>query len=174
MLLVAGAFAAPLTFSAADGSIGWSCVASLHDFTGRARAWSGELDPDNGLGLLSIAVAGLSTQLGPRDSRMQQYAFDVQNFPALTFAVRRVTGSLDALRARAGGGTLDLEGTLTMRDVSRPLTVGATFAWEGDALRLRGELPLSWRDWNVPDPSVVLSTLDPGVTVNFDVLGRPS
>lgn len=174
MLLVAGALAAPLAFSAADGSIGWSCVASLHDFTGRARDWSGALDPDTGLGVLSVAVAGLSTQLGPRDSRMQQYAFDVQSFPALTFTVRRVAGSLDALRSRAGGGMLDLEGTLTIRDVSRPLTVGASFAWEGDALRLRGEVPLSWPEWSVPDPSVVLSTLHADVTVNFDVLGRPS
>lgn len=173
MLLLSAALAAPLSMAPADGQIGFRASASLHDFDGRAESFTGAFDPAAGVGQLVIPVVGLRTGLGPRDSRMQEFALDRLHFPEVRLSVDRVSGTLDALRAGQGGGTLNMAGTLTIRDVSRPISVPATFAWEGEALRLTGALPLRWTDWGVPDASTVLSTLGPELTITFDVLGRP-
>ncbi len=173
MLLVAVALAAPLLVSPADGQIGFRAVATLADFGGRAETFSGTFDPVVGAGLLVIPVASLRTGLGPRDSRMQEFALERLHFPEIRLVVDRVSGTLDGLRSGQGGGTVNLWSQLTIRDVTRPLSVPATFAWEGDALRLTGSLPLRWSDWGVPDASTVLSTIGPEVTIQFDVLGRP-
>ena len=72
------------------------------------------------------------------------------------------------------GGDIVLVGTLTLRDVTLPVRVAASYAWEGEALRLRGRHSLLWADWNIPDPSILLSTVRPEVTVIFDLIASPS
>lgn len=174
LLVLAGlASAETLMFTAADGRIGFHCVATLHEFDGRAGQFTGTFDPVAGRGRLVVVASSLSTGLGPRDSRMLYYALDAVQFPAIELKVERVGGEVDLLASRAGSGNLTLAGALTVRGVTRPVEVPARFTWEGAALRLAGSLPLDWTDYGIPDPSVVLSTLSPDLRVDFDVLARP-
>jgi polyisoprenoid-binding protein YceI len=168
------AWAAVLAVAPDRGTLGFELPASLHAVSGRAPAFGGTLDTDALTGALTIDAGALTTGLGPRDSRMTWHCLEVARFPTIALAVNRIDGATEGLRAGAGSGAVTLEGTLTIRDVTRPVAILASYAWEGDALRLRGRHALAWTDWSIPDPSTLLSTVSPELTVTFDVLASPS
>ena len=174
LVALASARAAVLAVTPDAGTIAFELPASLHLVEGRAPRFDGRLDTSALTGALTVDAASLTTGLGPRDSRMTWHCLDATRFPTIALAVARIEGAVAGLRAGSGSGAITLEGALTIRDVTRSVVIAATYAWEGDALRLKGRHPLSWADWNVPDPSILLSTVSPQMTVSFDVLASPS
>lgn len=170
----ATAWAAALAVAPGGGTLTFELPASLHVVEGRALVFDGKLDTDALTGALTIDASALTTGLGPRDSRMTWHCLEVARFPTIALVVTGIDGAVDGLRAGAGSGAVTLEGTLTIRDVTRPVAILAAYAWEGDALRLRGRHALAWGDWSIPDPSTLLSTVSPELTVTFDVLASPS
>lgn len=168
VLALVRAHAADLAFSEADGSVRLRMTGSLGDFEGRAGAFRGTFSPDTGTGALVVPVRSLTTGLGPRDSRMHVFCLDAATFPEVRFVVRDARG----LRGE-GEGSATLAGDLTVRDVTRAVDVPVTWAWEGPNLHIEGEYAMDWSLWNVPDPTVVLAAMDPGVRVVFDVVAKP-
>lgn len=168
------AHAAELAFREADGRLRMALSSDLHAFGGEARRFSGTFSTDALTGEVVVPVEALTTGLGPRDSRMRQWCLEVARFPDVRFEVARVRGGVDGLRAGAGAGTAVFTGPLTIRDVTREVEVPVTWSWEGGNLRIRGRLDLDWTSWNVPDPAVVIATLAPAMSVEFDVIARPS
>jgi polyisoprenoid-binding protein YceI len=155
------------------GGISFAVDSSAGEVRGRADVFTAMIDPEAGTGSVVIAASGLTTGFGPRDQRMLVYALDVPTFPEVRFDLERIEGSLAELRARSGDGALRLAGRLTVRDITAPVALTATFAWEGEALRLRGDHELRWADFGVPDPSVVIARVADTVRVHFDLLGKP-
>ena len=174
LALVAWVHASPLALDPARGAIRAHARASLHDFEIEATAFTGSIDPSAGTGTLELAVAGLTTGVGPRDARMRGWCLDEGTHPLVRYSVRRVEGDTAGLRAGIGSGDLLLQGELQLREATRTLAVPASYAWEGGALRLRGRVPLRWGDWGLPDPAVAIATLGPELTVSFDVLTVPA
>ncbi|MFZ5477969.1 MAG: YceI family protein [Myxococcota bacterium] len=155
-----------LSFTEADGRIGFTAEGSLGAFEGRATDFGGAISPATGAGELIVPAGALTTGLGPRDSRMLRWCLEAERFPEIRFTL--TGGPLGE-----GGGAV-LKGRLTVRDVTRDVEIPATFSWEGPNLRLQGRYEMDLRDWNVPDPAVVLATMDPTFAVTFDVVARPS
>ncbi len=168
----AEAAAAVLAVSSGDGALGFHNTATLHAFDGSARTFDGQIDTAALTGRLSVQAASLTTGLGPRDSRLLSWCLEAPRFPTIELVVSSITGAVEGLRAAAGAGTVTLVGTLTVRDTTREVAIPAAYAWEGTNLRLNGRYELAWPDWNVPDPSIVLSKLDPDMVVTFDLLAR--
>lgn len=167
---VAAALAAPQPLSAAPGGgVAFRGTSSAGPVAGRVDVFSASLDLAAGTGLFTAEAASLTTGLGPRDQRMLVYALDVATFPEVRFEVTRVDRPRDASPL---DGPMSLLGTLTLHGVSVPLTVAATAANDGGRLRLRGEVPLTLADFGVPDPSVVIASFAPTVTVTFDLIGE--
>ena len=133
------------------------------------------LHPDELRALAEALPLALSIMLrrSPRDSRLLTWCLEVARFPTIELSVTRIDGAIDGLRAGAGTGTVTLHGTLTLRDLTREVAIPAAYAWEGPNLRIKGRYDMKWTDWNLPDPSTVLSTVAPDMYVRFDVLGRP-
>ena len=171
-LWIALARGAVLSFGSTDGSIGFHAVASLHEFDGKAGNFSGSLDTTLLTGTLVLQAASLTTALGPRDERMREYCLETEHFSDIRFDVSSITGSLEGFQAQRGSGGIFLVGLLTIRDVSQKMQVPATYSWENGGLRLTGRVPLHWADFGIPDPSVVMSTLSPEITVQFDILAK--
>jgi len=142
---------------------------SLGELEGTA-AFTGQLDTRTLKGTLTVPAASLTTGSGPRDTRLRSYCLEESTFPAITFVVSGVTGDTKALQSGAGKGTVALVGTLTIRDVSRPITVPASFSYDGGALHLAGRYDLRWAEYGVPDPAVVISALSPDMYVTFDLV----
>ncbi len=167
LLLAALASAAPLTLDTASSKLGFTVGSTLEEVTGTARAFTGTLDPEARSGRLEVTAAALRTGLGPRDARLLAYALEVTRFPTITYTVADARGL-----AAKGGGEAILRGSLTIRDVTLPLDVPVHYGWEGTSLRLSGRVELSWADFGVPDPSVLVATVTPQVSVTFDVVTR--
>jgi len=168
------ALAAVLGVSPERGSVSFELPASLDTVRGRAPAFAGSLDTERLTATVTFEAASLTTGLGPRDSRMRWHCLEAPLFPTITLVVTRIEGAVAGLHAGAGTGDVTLVGTLAIRDVVRPVRVAATYAWEGGAVRLKGRHALAWAEWNIPDPSTLLSTVNPEMTVTFYLLASPS
>jgi polyisoprenoid-binding protein YceI len=173
LLLSSLAFAAPFRFAPEDGTLGFHAVASLHEFDGKAGDFSAEFDPTTGKGLLTVGVKSLSTGIGARDSRMVYTSLDAVTWPQLSFRIDGVDDEGGVLTRGQGQAGVSVRGHLKIRDVEQEVVVPAEARWEGGNLRIRGDFPLYWADYGVPDPSILISTLRPDVTVRFDLLGKP-
>ena len=156
------------TFDTTGSSVTFHNTASLHGIDGVAKQFNGRLDSDAGTGVLVVKTSSMTTNLGPRDKKMHEYCLEVEKFPTIDFNVSSVTG-LDAINAGAAKGSVTLNGSLSIRDVSRPVSVPASFTTEGDDLTLAGQLEFKWTDFKVPDPSIFISTLYPDMSVKFSL-----
>ena len=171
MWLLPLAMAAPYSFSAAESRLGFSAVASLHSFDGRAGSFFGSFDPESQVGSMEVAAASLSTGLGPRDERLRLWCLETEKYPTIRFIVAQIEGNLPD--PGEGSGTMTLTGDLSIRDQTRRIAVPLSWSREEEALRLRGQLPLRWADFGIPDPGLLISTLQPDIQLHFDLLARP-
>lgn len=170
--LVLSAVAAPLAFTThTGGGVGFRVESSAGAVVGTVDTFTATLDLVEGRGALVIDPASLTTGLGPRDQRMLVYCLDVATFPELRFDVQRVQR---AAGSDGDEGPVSLVGELTVRGVTAPVVVPALVTREGDVLRLRGEVPLSFATFSIPDPSVLVAHVEPMVTVTFDLRGAPT
>lgn len=112
-----------------------------------------EQDPAQSSVEVTIDAASIDTREPQRDNHLKSPDFlDVEKFPRITFRSTRVE-PLDAQRLR-------VHGDLTIRDVTRPVTLEATFEgrakdpWGNDRIGLTASTRLDRRDfglnWNVP------------------------
>jgi polyisoprenoid-binding protein YceI len=105
--------------------------------------------PESATGRLVVHVASLNTQNAIRDRHLRSDDFlDVSRHPTATF----VTASV-----RRDAGRLVVDGQLTIRGTSRPVSVPVILSPDGVALRITGELVLSRRAFGV----LYQSTLNP-------------
>lgn len=174
LVLIAFATAAPLSFGSTDGNIGFAAHASLHDFSGAASNFMGEFDPETLTGHLKVVASSWSTGMGPRDERLRLYCLEVEKYPSMEMILQGVTGALGPLKAGTGSGSLQMTGDLVVREIHQSVTVPVSYTWENGALRMKGEWVMRWSLWGIPDPSLVISVLDPIVTVHFNVLAKPT
>ena len=98
-----------------------------------------------------IATASIDTRADQRDAHLRSPDFfDVERFPAITFRSRRVEGA-----ARAEGDRFRLTGDLTIRDVTREVTLDVTFEgtgrdpWAGERASFSADRKLDRRDFGL-------------------------
>ncbi len=143
--------------------------ATLGAFEG-SGPFAGHIDVGALKGELDVPTASLTTGSGPRDARLLSYCLEAPKFSEITFRATSMTGDVAALRSGSGAGSVTLTGPLTIRDVTRAVSVPASFRWDGGELHMSGRYDLLWSDFGVPDPSIILSTLDPAMYVTFDIV----
>ena len=165
--------AATYGFTQAGSSVKFFNKASLHGIDGTAKSFSGSLDTEAGTGKLSVSTANMTTHLGPRDTKMHEFCLETDKYPTITYAVSSIDGG-DALNAGQGAGTVTLKGTLTIRDVSKPVAIKTSYSFGDNGLSLSGRHDFKWTDFNVPDPSIIISRLYPEMNVQFKLQAKPS
>jgi polyisoprenoid-binding protein YceI len=118
---------------------------SFNDYTGAAVIADGVASIN-----IEINVASVDTRAADRDGHLQSADFfDVANFPKITFASTSVKDS--------GSDTLAVEGNLTIKDVTKPITIefeysgtatdpfgNARYGFEGAAEINRKDFGLTW------------------------------
>ncbi len=118
---------------------------SFNDYTGAAVVAAGVASIN-----IEINVASVDTRSADRDGHLQSADFfDVANFPKITFASTSVKD--------AGSDKLSVEGNLTIKDVTKPITIefeysgtatdpfgNARFGFEGAAEINRKDFGLTW------------------------------
>jgi polyisoprenoid-binding protein YceI len=118
---------------------------------GSFNEYSGSAVVADGAATLSIEIsaASIDTRSADRDGHLQSPDFfDVANFPKITFASTSV---------KDGGAGIIVEGSLTIKDVTKPLTIefeytgtakdpfgNDRFGFEGEAEINRKDFGLTW------------------------------
>ncbi|MFF0161155.1 YceI family protein [Streptomyces sp. NPDC005263] len=113
----------------------WGLVTVKGAFTGVAG--QGEVRADgSAVGTLTLDAASLDTKNAKRDTHLRGADFfDVDNHPELTFVVRSAE--------RRDGDTVKVVGQLTVRGISRPLSLDARLVGAGaETLTLEAEFPV--------------------------------
>jgi polyisoprenoid-binding protein YceI len=110
-----------------------------------------ERDPGRSAVEVTLDVASIDTRSEQRDGHLRSPDFfDVERFPTITFRSRRIEG------ARAEEGTsFRLVGDLTIRDVTREVTLDATFEgrgrdpWGGERVSFNATTKIDRRDFGL-------------------------
>jgi polyisoprenoid-binding protein YceI len=100
---------------------------------------------------VEITAASLDTGAADRDAHLRSADFlDVETFPTLTFRAKRIEGSF-----ANEGDTFRLVGDLTIRGVTKEVTLDSTFEgtgkdpWGGTRAGLRATTKIDRRDWGL-------------------------
>lgn len=113
-------------------------------FSGTIAA--GETPADSSVEV-SIDAASIDTGISDRDEHLRSADFlDAEHFPALTFVSREVRGTADEL---------EIEGDLTIRGVTKPVTLDAEFGgvmtdpWGNEKAIFSASTKIDREDWGL-------------------------
>jgi len=154
--------------------------ASTHDAVARTSSVSGGLTVQQGSsGLQAIAlkftaqlanlrsvdqVAGLD--VSRRDSIVSR-TLSVSQYPTATFQAESV--DLPASVASGGTATLTIPGRLTIHGVTRPVQVTVQLKVAGSQVQAVGSTSFKMTDFGVSPPQVPVTTVQPQVTLEFQL-----
>jgi polyisoprenoid-binding protein YceI len=151
-------------------ALGHSPTIRIKDFQGEVRYVPDSLE---GAGLsLRIDVRSLSVQdqISDNDRRemerqMNEEVLETTRFPEIVYECSRVSGT---------GGTVTLEGQLTMHGVTRNEPVEARFYTMGNLLKAAGEFTVRQTDYDIKLVSAVAGTLrlKDELKLAFDIAAR--
>lgn len=102
---------------------------------------------------VKIEAASIDTRNQDRDNHLRSADFfEVEKYPYITFKSTKVT--------QTGDDTFDIEGELTIRDVTKPVTLNATFLglakdpWGNEKVGFSAKAKINRKDfgltWNAP------------------------
>ena len=160
----------PLWFKGHDHLI------QARDFTGEARLTPGSVSPASLT--LSVRAASLAEtredfteeQKKIIDGELRDIVLEPDKYPEITFK------STDVSVEPRGGDlfALKLGGDLTLRGVTRHVTIPAEVTLHGDELRARGEFDLKRGDFKVPATSAFHGTVRvrDKLKIMFDIVAR--
>ena len=160
--------AAKYSFGTSGSTVTFHNVASLHAINGEVEDYNGSFDSSTGTGSFVVKTKSMTTNLGPRDKRMHSYCLESDKFPTIQFDVSGVDG-LETMNSEAKRGKVTLQGKLTIRDVTKPISVPTAFVKMGNDMSLQGQFDFKWTDYDVPDPSIFISTLYPDMSLKFSL-----
>ena len=168
--LVSTASADRFTADNTSGEVKFALNSTLHVVPGDATSFTTELNVDEGVtGKLVVQAESIKTGIGVRDQRMYDYCLDTKKYPTIVFEVRGITGNEEGFKSKEGSGSVNLHGQLSIRSTTRDLVVPATYTWTDGAVAIAGTSSLTWTDFGVPDPSIMISKVQPKMELNFDL-----
>ena len=150
---------------------------AARDFDGEARLTPGSVNPASLT--LSVRAASLAEtrdvfteqQKKIINGELRDIVLEPDKYPEITFKSTDVSAE-----ARGGFFRVNLGGDLTLRGVTRRVTIPAEVTLEGESLRARGEFEIKRGDFKVPATSAFHGTVRvrDRLKVMFDIVARKS
>jgi len=143
---------------------------TLHNVPADITRFTAELEiKDTISGKLTVQSDSITTGIGVRDKRLYSYCLSTDQYPTIDFNIRSVSGDTEAFQGASGSGTITLHGALKIRSTTKDFAVPAQFTWNETGVALKGTTPLSWSDFGIPDPSILISKVEPVLNLEFDL-----
>ena len=112
---------------------------------------------------VSVDAATVNTAVEMRDSHLRKSEyFDIQNYPRIKFVSTRITQGKKE-------GSYSVVGNLTIRDVTKEVTIPFAVAPKEGGYQFTGEFKINRRDFGVGGGSLTLSD---NVTIGLSVFGK--
>ena len=151
---------------------------SKHEAVARTSTVSGSLTvagDANGYQVTAITITAVLTGLHSVDtvagrdvSQRDGYVsrqMNLQKFPNATFTA----ASVSIAGGTSGPVDVSLPGKLTIHGVTKDVTATAKAQLSGGKVEVAGSLPILMTDYGITPPSVPFTTVDPQVTIEFDI-----
>jgi polyisoprenoid-binding protein YceI len=122
---------------------------------GRTTAVAGQLTVSGGQvesGSFTVDLTQVTSDENRRDSQFQGRIMDTATYPTATFKLLEPI-VLDSLPADGATVTATAGGELTLHGTTKPVTVEVTAQRGGDGFRVSGTIPVTFSDYNIPNPS---------------------
>jgi polyisoprenoid-binding protein YceI len=160
-LLLAAALA--YRINPAKAEAGFDLKATMHTVHGTTKRVTGEVTVDEAedgamtlSGRIEVGAAALDTGNGSRDKTMRTESLDVVTYPLIVLVPERFDPK-----------TGTLTGKLTIRDVTKPVTIAAKLDRQGDRIVATGEFTVPWLEFGVPDPSFAIVRVQKTAAAHF-------
>jgi polyisoprenoid-binding protein YceI len=103
-------------------------------------------------------MATVRSDEGRRDNQFRTRLMDVEQFPDATF---RLLQPVDLGQEAEAGElvTAVVDGELTLRGTTRPVTLELDVRQLGDTFEVAGRLPIVFEEWGIPNPSNVAASV---------------
>lgn len=134
--------------------------------TGRTEKVTGTVTVEDGsltAADIEVDMASIATDQPPRDGYFRDQALQVATYPTATFTLTEPADVGD------GATSVQLTGDLTIRDVTREVTVDAQVAASGDTVQVVGSVPVTFEDYGVEAPDLGFVTVEDTGSVEFDL-----
>jgi polyisoprenoid-binding protein YceI len=117
---------------------------------------------------LKIQVKTFDTDWDSRDEKLQE-CMASDTYPLASFTSTRLSENCKpTVLDIAGKCSGTLTGIITMRDVSKEVALPVSITKGQDSYLISGALPVTWADYNIEDPSILIAKLDPVVTISYE------
>lgn len=139
--------------------------------TGRTEQVTGGLTVADGTlteATVEVDVASIATDQQRRDDYFRGTAMQADTFPTATFTLT------EPAELTAGSTDAELTGELTIRDVTRTVTVDADVASGDGSVQVVGAVPVTFRDWGITPPDLGFVKVEETGTVEFDLVLTPA
>ena len=109
---------------------------------------------------MTVDLTEVSSDQSRRDTQFQHRIMDTSTFPTSTF---KLTQPID-LPSTSGRVSTKATGDLTAHGVTKSAVADLQAERSGNTIRVSGSIPVTFADWNIPNPSFgPISTDDHGV-----------
>ncbi len=172
-VVAAEAWSLPSTINDTNTTVTFDVDSTWHAVHGTTSQVTGTIrqrDPADPLSIevdLTIPVGSFNTNWESRDERLAQ-VIGADQFKQVRFTSSKLLATCHPLRVqneRHCSGTL--AGTLTIRDVTRPIALPVEVVRSQGKDTITGKLAVRWGDYDVEDPSILIARLDPTVTITY-------
>lgn len=117
---------------------------------------------------LSIPVSLFNTDSESRDERLRE-VMAANLFAHVAFTATRLSENCAPEKITATTPCQgEMKGLLTIRDVTKEVRLPTTISKTLDFYTIKGDLPITWSEYNVEDPSILIARLDPTVTIFYE------
>jgi polyisoprenoid-binding protein YceI len=112
---------------------------------------------------VTVDMTTVATDVANRDAYFRDTAIQVAEHPTASFVLTEPVEVPDA------AGAVELAGDLTVRGVTRPVTVDAQIGAEGDDVQVVGEVPITFADFGVEAPSLGFVEVEETGSIEFSL-----
>ena len=111
--------------------------------------------------VLTVGVNGLTSDESRRDGFLKRSSIQTSRFPDATFSINGTEG-LDWPMASEGSVSFTLLGNMTIRDVTKPVTLDAEAQFTGDSITATASTTVTFDQFEMSKPSLafILSVTD--------------
>jgi polyisoprenoid-binding protein YceI len=100
----------------------------------------------------SVDLTTVQSDRTQRDAQFQQRIMQTATYPTATFTLSSPI-ELPSIPAEGANLSVKASGRLALHGTTRTVTVNLTAQRSGDTIRVSGQIPVTFADWNIPNPS---------------------
>ncbi|WP_293771394.1 YceI family protein [uncultured Corynebacterium sp.] len=115
---------------------------------------------------ISVDMTTLTTDKEVRDHNMKSKLFETQKYPHATFELTKPV-DLSALPTDGTMGTVELTGTLTIKDKAQTITQSFNALRDGTGIVIGGKLPINREDYDVITPDFIAAQIAEEGTIDL-------